>query len=449
MRHGCRVDTMKTGELLLVGGLGLLAIQQLSKQDSTRPTSGGGTTFIPIPQIGTQDTRTTPPTIIEVGRNLPTDSSMQSSFDIQSLLDTFKAASGQATLRQPVDLPGVLGGYTAQANALLSENAILIQLLANALAATPLPESAKLGETEIDLMPEKVPEASGVITSKHPDFRFGHEEHFRFALEPDEPTSSGIIGVVLDMLNLDDKSPRDESGEIPPENMVTDFNKIDLFPDMSELPIDDDVIDQVTSNLDPNSASKYPVSSFIGDVIGQVTSNLDPKDVIGGSIGALGAINNLEVSPESVKATGQQIGSIYVRQAVGTTLTGKQMLRPMPLAQEYKAINTAAKPVIKVASGAVTRVAPRLAASVVPKVLSRAVPGVGWGLLVIDLAADALRVTGVDVPEAIGLSSIATPFLGGNPIERYISGNLEQSTQSEREVEREVEETIGEYLHIP
>ncbi|CAI82862.1 hypothetical protein [Dehalococcoides mccartyi] len=55
------------------------------------------------------------------------------------------------------------------------------------------------------------------------------------------------------------------------------------------------------------------------------------------------------------------------------------------------------------------------------KAVSRFIPGVGWVLLGGDIAADFLRVLGLDMPEWLGISSIAGAFTGDNPLEAWIS----------------------------
>lgn len=152
---------------------------------------------------------------------------------------------------------------------------------------------------------------------------------------------------------------------------------------------------------------------------------------------------------------------VYGRQIGGAALTGSRVVRPLPLYNQARAVNRVViQPVVeRMAAAGATRVAARpLTETVIhgvtgqpvvrlterglgkvtatatlkagtktvlrtgAKVGARAIPVVGWGLLLADVGADIARVFGVDAPEWLGFSGIVSGFTGSNPIEDWAAG---------------------------
>ena len=137
-------------------------------------------------------------------------------------------------------------------------------------------------------------------------------------------------------------------------------------------------------------------------------------------------------SPPSEKETEQSVGiditapavltslrqglGIAARQYGGALLTGTHLLKPLPLA----------KPIEEIGAKLITRgleaAGAKAGASVAVKVVGKAIPIIGWVSMIVDAGADFLRVFGLDMPESLGFSSLATPFMGKNPIEAWVKG---------------------------
>tara|TARA_Y100000310_G_scaffold335575_1_gene417929 strand:+ start:65 stop:1243 length:1179 start_codon:yes stop_codon:yes gene_type:complete len=162
-------------------------------------------------------------------------------------------------------------------------------------------------------------------------------------------------------------------------------------------------------------------------------------------------------------------GSVLGKQYVGAALTGTHLVRPLPFASYWEAAwspvresakkvagTTTAKkvfPVVaddffrKAAKGGIKvvtqgadsliareaieavgkktigqtlgKVAPKAAAITGVKLGARAIPVVGWGLLLADGVADLARVFGATPPDWLGFSPIVEVFTGSNPIEDW------------------------------
>jgi len=62
---------------------------------------------------------------------------------------------------------------------------------------------------------------------------------------------------------------------------------------------------------------------------------------------------------------------------------------------------------------------------------SRAIPVIGWGLLIADAGADIARVFGVDVTEWLGFSPMLSPLTGGvNPLENWAAGGAAPGSEA-------------------
>ena len=76
----------------------------------------------------------------------------------------------------------------------------------------------------------------------------------------------------------------------------------------------------------------------------------------------------------------------------------------------------------RAAEGIAWKIGPKFALKGTGAIARRAayaVPVAGWALLVVDLGADLARAFGADVTEWLGFSSLAEPFLGYNPLEKW------------------------------
>lgn len=113
--------------------------------------------------------------------------------------------------------------------------------------------------------------------------------------------------------------------------------------------------------------------------------------------------------------TMQRAGGILGRQYVGAAITGTHLVKPLPLAAKIE--QTFPK---------LLRVTPKAGAKVGTKIASKAIPVIGWASLGADIVADVARLFGADVTEWLGISSLAEPFLGYNPLEKWVGGYEER-----------------------
>lgn len=109
---------------------------------------------------------------------------------------------------------------------------------------------------------------------------------------------------------------------------------------------------------------------------------------------------------------------VGARQEAGAFLAGEHIIRPLPFADALEKLGEALLP----------KIAPK-AAGLGAKIGTRAIPIVGWGLLGVDVGADILRLFGVDMPEWLGLSPIASIFdPNGNMLESWVAQHSQGAT---------------------
>lgn len=116
----------------------------------------------------------------------------------------------------------------------------------------------------------------------------------------------------------------------------------------------------------------------------------------------------------------RELIGVGARQYAGAFLAGEHIIRPLPIADAVEKLGEMLLP----------KIAPK-GASLAAKIGTRAVPVLGWGLLGVDVIADIVRLFGVDAPEFLGLSPIASMFNsnGENPLETWVARTDKQQKQ--------------------
>lgn len=99
-------------------------------------------------------------------------------------------------------------------------------------------------------------------------------------------------------------------------------------------------------------------------------------------------------------------------------------------AAEKAALRGGARVAAGVAEQSLIKGAAKGATKVAGKLGTKAIPIIGWASLFADVGADVARLFGADVTEWLGLSSLAEPVLGYNPLERWVAKTSGKTAQA-------------------